>query len=49
MTLTRGSGVALYNPGGTDANYAINGGSNKYGVVTIKKIAANIWQIINTT
>ena len=49
MTLTRGSGVALYNPGGTDANYAINGGSNKYGVVTIKKIAANIWQIINKT
>ena len=49
MTLTRGAGVALYNPGGTDANYAINGGSNKYGVVTIKKIAANIWQIINKT
>ena len=49
LTLTRGTSVALYNPGGTDANYVINGGSNKYGIVVIKKIADDIWQIINKT
>ena len=42
-TITRGSGVALYNPNGTDANYVI---PNKYSEVKIKKIAADAWSVI---
>ena len=45
-TLTRGSGVALYGPDGVDQNIAI---SNLYSVVRIKKVAADKWQVVEST